>query len=153
RIVQNDTSSAHGTALTGAPHQDGSFPPKFTNHLASKPNRRRNRQALLMFTPEQNSAPAAETRFPSGAGSTTDRPDKAPDPFHPASLRLSGDLSAALGVKKALLTVPVRKPDKSWFVRTHADEAYRLETTVLELKEDRETYLVNRPLWAELAAE
>jgi hypothetical protein len=36
----------------------------------------------------------------------------APDPFDPESLRLSQDFSAALGVKKALLTVPVRKPAK-----------------------------------------
>ena len=79
--------------------------------------------------------------------------DPGPDPFDPASLRLSGDFTAALGVKKALLTVPVRKPDKSWFVRTHPDENYRLQTAVIELKEDRETYLVAPPLWPELAAE
>jgi hypothetical protein len=79
--------------------------------------------------------------------------DAAPDPFDPSSLRLTGDLSAAMGVRKALLTVPVRKPDKSWFVRTHPDESYRLQTAVIELKEDRETYLVTQNLWPELAAE
>jgi hypothetical protein len=77
----------------------------------------------------------------------------APNPFDPASLRLTGDLSATAGVKKALLTIPVRKPDKSWFIRTHPDEAYRLETALLELKEDREMYLVAKPLWPELATE
>jgi hypothetical protein len=66
----------------------------------------------------------------------------APDPFDPASLRISGEMSATLGVKKALLTVPTRKPDKSWFVRVHPDDAYHLSTAVIELKEDRETYLV-----------
>jgi hypothetical protein len=76
-----------------------------------------------------------------------------PDPFDPASLRLSQDLAASLGVKKALLAVPVRKPDKSWFVRVHPDESYRLQTAVIELKEDRETYLVAPPLWASLATE
>jgi hypothetical protein len=76
-----------------------------------------------------------------------------PDPFDPASLRLGPGLSAGLGVKKALLTVPVRKPDKSWFVRVHPDPAYRLETAVIELKEDRETYLVAPALWPQLAAE
>jgi hypothetical protein len=78
---------------------------------------------------------------------------EAPDPFDPAALRLSGAFSAAVGVKKALLTVPVRKPDKSWFVRTHPDPAYRLETAVIELKEDREVYLVAPDLWPHLAAE
>jgi hypothetical protein len=76
-----------------------------------------------------------------------------PDPFDPASLRLSQGFAASIGVKKALLAVPVRKPDKSWFVRVHPDETYRLQTAVIELKEDRETYLVDRSLWPELAAE
>jgi hypothetical protein len=77
----------------------------------------------------------------------------APDPFDPATLRLSQDTAAGLGIKKALLTVPVRKPDKSWFVRVHPDPAYHLETFVVELKEDREVYLVARPLWLALGAE
>lgn len=79
--------------------------------------------------------------------------DAGPDPFDPASLRLTQDFSASVGVKKALLTVPVRKPDKSWFVRVHPDAAYRLQTAVIELKEDREVYLVAPPLWPELGAE
>ena len=77
----------------------------------------------------------------------------APDPFDPASLRLSQDFAASIGVKKALLTVPVRKPAKEWFVQVHPAEAYRIQTCVLELKEDRETYLVAQPLWPDLAAE
>ena len=56
-------------------------------------------------------------------------------------------------MRKALLSVPVRKPDKSWFVRVHPDEAYRIATCVIELKEDREMYLVARSLWPELATE
>jgi len=69
------------------------------------------------------------------------------------SLRLSQDFATAVGVKKALTTVPVRKPSKEWWVRTHPDPSYRMETAVLELKEDRETYLVAPALWDELAAE
>jgi hypothetical protein len=76
-----------------------------------------------------------------------------PDPFEPANLRISHDFAATVGVKKMLLTVPVRKPDKAWFVRTHPDEAYRLQTAVLELKEDREVYIVDRHLWNELSTE
>lgn len=52
-----------------------------------------------------------------------------------------------VGVKKALITVPVRKPDRQWFVRVHPDTAWRLETAVIEVKEDRETYLVDPSLW------
>jgi hypothetical protein len=60
-----------------------------------------------------------------------------------------------MGVRKALLSVPVRKPDKSWFVRVHPDPAYRLQTAVVELKEDRggETFLVAPALWPDLATE
>jgi hypothetical protein len=76
-----------------------------------------------------------------------------PDPFDPARLRLSQDFAATVGVKKALLTVPVRKPDKSWFVQVHPDESYRIQTAVIELKEDREVYLVDPSLWADLATE
>jgi hypothetical protein len=78
-----------------------------------------------------------------------------PDPFDPAALRLSDAGMAGLGVKKALLSVPVRKPDRSWFVRTHPDPAYRLQTAVVELKEERggETYLVAPHLWPALAGE
>jgi hypothetical protein len=78
---------------------------------------------------------------------------EAPDPFDPASLRLNQDFGSVVGVKKALLSVPVRKPDKSWFVRAHPDPGYCLETAVIELKEDRETYLVGSGLWTELAME
>ncbi|MCI0463809.1 MAG: hypothetical protein L0Z62_43295 [Gemmataceae bacterium] len=76
-----------------------------------------------------------------------------PDPFDIDSLRLSQDFAASIGVKKALLSVPVRKPDKSWFVRVHPYPAYRLQTAVIELKEDRETYLVAPALWPDLATE
>ena len=68
-------------------------------------------------------------------------------------MRLSQDFGATLGVKKQLITVPVRKPHRQEFVRTHADPGFQFETAVLELKEEREVYLVDRPLWDELAGE
>lgn len=77
----------------------------------------------------------------------------APNPFDPSRLRLSQDFTAALGVKKLLTTVPVRKPSKEWFVRCHPDLTYRIETCVVELKEDNETYLVDPSLWHQLAGE
>jgi hypothetical protein len=49
--------------------------------------------------------------------------------------------------------VPARKPDRAWFVRVHPDEAYSLQTAVIELKEERETYLVAPDLWPGLAGE
>ena len=72
------------------------------------------------------------------------------DPFDPANLRLSQDFASSIGVKKALLTVPVRKPDRQWFVRVHPEAGWRLETAILEIKDERESYLVDRSLWSEL---
>lgn len=95
---------------------------------------------------DTSKAPESINRLP-------DDTPRAPDPFDPVNLRLSQDFATQLGVKKELLTVPVKKPAKAWFVRTHPDEAYRVSTAVLELKEDRETYIVDQHLWSELASE
>ncbi|SRR5579885_1875775 len=83
-------------------------------------------------------------------------PAAAPDPFDPASLRLTSDFNATVGVKKAILTVTVRKPDKAWWVHAHPDPAYRLQTAVIELRGERgggETFLVAPHLRADLATE
>lgn len=74
-------------------------------------------------------------------------------PFNPDNLRLSQDFAVNVGVKKALITVPVRKPNRQDFVRVHPEDDFRLETAVLELKEERETYLVDKGLWHELPGE
>lgn len=66
-----------------------------------------------------------------------------PDPFDPERLRLPADYTAALGVKKALLVLPVRKPAKEWFCRVHPDPRYHLDTKFIELKEAGELYLVD----------
>ncbi len=75
------------------------------------------------------------------------------DQFDISRLRLTQDFGASIGVKKLLTTVPVRKPGKQDFVRVHPDEGWRLQTAVLELKEEREIYLVDQPLWNELVGE
>ena len=77
-----------------------------------------------------------------------------PDPFsNLEELRVSQDHLEAVGLKKQLITVPVRKPSKEWFVRVHPDPDYRLETAVVELKDEGEIYLVDKSLWPELACE
>jgi hypothetical protein len=85
------------------------------------------------------------------AGGNATKPEA--DPFDLTSLRLSQDFASAVGVKRLLTTVPVKKPSKEWFVRTHPNAAYRLQTFVLELKEEREVYLVAPGLWPDLASE
>ena len=70
------------------------------------------------------------------------RDSEAPDPFDPARLRLSQDTASEIGVKKQLVAVPVKKPSKERWVRVHPSEEYRIQTAVLELKDEREVYLV-----------
>jgi hypothetical protein len=65
-----------------------------------------------------------------------------PDPYDPESLRLDQSFVETSGVKKLLTNVPVRKPNNQDFVRVHPDEAYRLTAAIIELKDDREVYLV-----------
>jgi hypothetical protein len=102
----------------------------------------------------QANGQAASNRQQDGlATSGANSAKQAADPFDLDSLRLSQDFASAVGVKTLLKTVPVKKPSKEWFVRTHPDPAYRLQTAVLELKEDRETYLVSPALWPLLADE
>jgi hypothetical protein len=78
----------------------------------------------------------------------------APNPFDPAALRLDQSFAEAVGVKKLLTTVPVRKPNRQDFIRVHRDPAYRLTpAAIIELKEDREVYLVTPLMAIELPGE
>jgi len=69
----------------------------------------------------------------------TDAGDSFPDL---SKLRLSQEFLESAGAKKILTTVPVRKPNKQDFVRVHTDLAFREAFAVIELKEDREHYLI-----------
>lgn len=73
--------------------------------------------------------------------------------FDPARLRLTQDFSASIGVKKRLTVIQVRKPGKQEFIRVHPSPEFRIETAVLEFKEDNETYLVDPSLWSNLPDE
>ena len=68
-------------------------------------------------------------------------------------LKLDQNFSEVIGVKKQISTIPVRKPGRQDFIRVHPDESYRLQTAILELKEDRENYLIAKDLWQELSGE
>lgn len=75
------------------------------------------------------------------------------NPFSPEYLRLSQDFISEVGGKKILISVPIRKPDPQVFIRVQPDESFCLETTLLELKEERETYLVDPGLRRDLSDE
>jgi hypothetical protein len=114
------------------------------------------RKSKLPETPVASNGRTRSPRKPAAPVSTEPapvEPTTLPDPFDPEAFRLKGDFASEIGVKKALLTIPVRKPDKAWFVRTHPDPAYRVLTAVVELKEDREIYAVAESLQEALATE
>jgi hypothetical protein len=77
----------------------------------------------------------------------------APDPFDLASLRLNPSFIETAGVKKLLTTVPARRPSPQDFVRVHPSPDYRENFAMIDLKDDREDYLVRRELLPDLAGE
>jgi hypothetical protein len=77
-----------------------------------------------------------------------------PDDFPDLSvLRLDQSFAETAGVKKLLTTVPVRKPNKQEWVRVHPAPEYREVLAVIELRDDRETYLVLPHIARELPGE
>ena len=77
---------------------------------------------------------------------------KAVAPTAPISASISSLRLDKLGygetfpVKKQLVSVPVKKPSKSVFVRVRDGEAYEFAALVLERKEENETYVVSREI-------
>ena len=55
------------------------------------------------------------------------------------------------GVRKALLTVPVRKPNDQTFFRIHPSPEYRRDFWCVEVKDDREVYVVHPEFVQEVA--
>jgi len=76
-----------------------------------------------------------------------------PDPFDLNNLRLSQSFVETAGVKKLLRTVPVHKPNPQDFVRVHPSPEFRADFPVIELKEEREEYIVTSKLVPELVGE
>src|SRR6516162_6662271 len=77
----------------------------------------------------------------------------APDPFDLASLRLNSSFLETAGVKKLLTTVPSRRPNAQDFVRVRSEPAFRDNFAMIQLKDDREDYLVRPELVGDLANE
>jgi hypothetical protein len=79
--------------------------------------------------------------------------DPAPDPFDLVSLRLNPSFIETAGVKKLLTTVPARRPGKQDFVRVHPSPDYRENFAMIDLKDDREDYLVRPEILPDLVGE
>jgi hypothetical protein len=75
------------------------------------------------------------------------------DPFDLKNLRLSQDFVENAGVKRLITTIPVGKPKDQDFVRVHPDPQYRAALATIDLRDERETYLLPPPIARELPGE
>lgn len=73
------------------------------------------------------------------------------DPFDPEKLRLRGD-PLVMGAKRVVLAVPIRKPGKQEFFSVRPGEEWSFDVSLLELKGERETFVV-APDVADLVAD
>lgn len=68
--------------------------------------------------------------------------DKPANPFDPKRLRIAGGLSQGPTARRILASVQVRKPNRQEWFRVHAHPDMRLDTLLLEMRDDGLTYLV-----------
>jgi hypothetical protein len=86
------------------------------------------------------------------ANSTEDAPPR--DLFDDLTkLRLDQNFVETAGVRKLLVTIPVRKPNPQDFFRVHAGSDYRANLALIELRDDREIYLLAADMVNELPGE
>jgi len=96
---------------------------------------------------------SSSARIPAETEELVSGPLRDVDPFDDVdALRLSPD-ATALAVRKVITRVPVRKPGNQEFFRVHSDQHYRLDTGIIDLRDDRESYLIHPQLREELADE
>jgi hypothetical protein len=65
-----------------------------------------------------------------------------PNPFAPENLRINLNIAEGAGVKKMIVTIPVRKPHDQEFFRVRPEPGFHLPAAVIKLKDERETFLV-----------
>lgn len=70
--------------------------------------------------------------------------------FDPSTLRLPQGFTEMVSVKKHILNVAIRKPQKQDFIRVHPDSNYRMEVAVIEDGDENITYVVHPDICAEV---
>jgi hypothetical protein len=101
-----------------------------------------------------NLKPVLPAVDPAAEPPTTTAPAAAPpDPFDISGLRLNPSFLETAGVKKLLTTIPIKKPSPQDFVRVNAAEAFRDNFAMIDLKDDREEYVVHSTILPELTGE
>lgn len=71
---------------------------------------------------------------------------RAPNPFDPKRLRIGQRASEGQDVRRILVSVLVRKPNRQEFIRTHPDPEMWMEAAILEFKQDRQSFIVSPEL-------
>ena len=98
------------------------------------------------MTEVQNSNPLDIDIQPAGVGQ---QPALANGEIDLESIRLTQHFSGQGGVKKLLTTVPVRKPNRTVFFRTHPE--YRVDVMLLKYGENDELYVVTQAVFQEVS--
>jgi len=68
------------------------------------------------------------------------------NPFDPQKLRIGQRFGESQDVRRVLVTVPIQRPHRQAFVRTHPDAEMWIEVALLEVREDRQTFLISPEL-------
>jgi hypothetical protein len=97
--------------------------------------------------------PQLEILSSTDTGQTAGAPLPLDDPFDLSKLRLDQSFVETAGVKKLLTTVPVRRPNPQDFIRVHAGPDYRAALALIELRDDREIYLLTPDIARQLPGE
>lgn len=105
--------------------------PTKRKYTKKNPNAKSN-----ITNPFADTFPSPPTPIAAAIGSLTD--------FE--SLRLNTNYAENYSVKKVLVVVPVKKPNKDKFFRVREGAEWEFATFVLEKKEDNEVYLVTREI-------
>lgn len=90
---------------------------------------------------------------PASTKNATEKAAANPNPFNPESLRITQDFAAAEGAQTLFNRIPVRKPDRQEWFRVHPGEDMRLDMAVVELKEEREIFVLTPNVAQELPGE
>lgn len=96
---------------------------------------------------ENKVASATQSETKNGALADTN------DTFDPRKLTLNQSYTDMVGVRKETLRVPIQRPPKQSFFMPHPDPDWRIQIAALELKEERETYILDPSVVEELTGE
>jgi hypothetical protein len=104
---------------------------------------------------KQPPAPGADVKPEPVAAPPAPGPTTEPviNPFDPKTYKNSPSLDVAAGVRKHLTGLFVGSPQGESWVRRHPSEEYSFDAWTIQLKDERETYLILPPIRAKLLGE